>query len=48
MSPIAVFYVAQAIHGLGYGMLLFLVACGLIMIFGMMGILNIFSLFLLS
>lgn len=34
-------YVAQAIHGLAYGMLLFLVASGLTMIFGMMGILNI-------
>jgi branched-chain amino acid transport system permease protein len=36
-----VLYVAQAIHGLAYGMLLFLVASGLTMIFGMMGILNI-------
>jgi branched-chain amino acid transport system permease protein len=34
-------YVAQAIHGLAYGMLLFLVASGLTMIFGMMGILNL-------
>jgi len=34
-------YVAQAIHGLAYGMLLFLVASGLTLIFGMMGILNI-------
>jgi branched-chain amino acid transport system permease protein len=34
-------YVAQAIHGLAYGMLLFLVSSGLTMIFGMMGILNI-------
>ncbi len=41
MSPTAVLYVAQAIHGLAYGMLLFLVASGLTMIFGMMGILNI-------
>jgi branched-chain amino acid transport system permease protein len=36
-----VLYIAQAIHGLAYGMLLFLVASGLTMIFGMMGILNI-------
>jgi branched-chain amino acid transport system permease protein len=41
MSPTTVLYVAQAIHGLAYGMLLFLVASGLTMIFGMMGILNI-------
>jgi len=34
-------YVAQAIHGLAYGMLLFLVSSGLTLIFGMMGILNI-------
>jgi len=41
MSPTAVLYVSQAIHGLAYGMLLFLVASGLTMIFGMMGILNV-------
>jgi branched-chain amino acid transport system permease protein len=41
MSPTAVLYVAQAIHGLAYGMLLFLVSSGLTLIFGMMGILNI-------
>ncbi len=41
MSPTAVLYVAQAIHGLAYGMLLFLVASGLTLIFGMMGILKI-------
>jgi len=41
MSPTTVLYIAQAIHGLAYGMLLFLVASGLTMIFGMMGILNI-------
>ncbi len=41
MTPTAVLYVAQAIHGLAYGMLLFLVASGLTLIFGMMGILNI-------
>ena len=41
MSATGVLYVAQAIHGLAYGMLLFLVASGLTLIFGMMGILNI-------
>ena len=41
MTPTAVLYVSQAIHGLAYGMLLFLVASGLTLIFGMMGILNI-------
>jgi len=43
-------YVAQGVHGLAYGMLLFLVASGLTMIFGMMGILNIAhaSFFMLS
>src|SRR4030042_4585528 len=41
MSPPPVLYVAQAIHGLAYGMLLFLVSSGLTLIFGMMGILNI-------
>ena len=34
-------YLSQAIHGLTYGMLLFLVASGLTLIFGMMGVLNI-------
>jgi len=34
-------YVAQGIHGLAYGMLLFLLASGLTLIFGMMGILNL-------
>jgi branched-chain amino acid transport system permease protein len=41
MSPTVVLYVSQAIHGLAYGMLLFLVASGLTLIFGMMGILNL-------
>jgi branched-chain amino acid transport system permease protein len=43
-------YLAQGIHGLAYGMLLFLVASGLTLIFGMMGILNIAhaSFFMLS
>jgi branched-chain amino acid transport system permease protein len=34
-------YVAQSIHGLAYGMILFLLASGLTLIFGMMGILNL-------
>jgi branched-chain amino acid transport system permease protein len=34
-------YVAQGIHGLAYGMVLFLIASGLNVIFGMMGILNL-------
>lgn len=33
-------YVIQAIHGIVYGMLLFLVAAGLTLVFGMMGVLN--------
>lgn len=41
MDPVTVMYVSQAIHGLAYGMLLFLVSSGLTMIFGMMGILNL-------
>ncbi len=43
-------YVSQGIHGLAYGMVLFLVASGLNIIFGMMGILNLAhaSFFMLS
>ena len=41
MTPETAMYVAQALHGLAYGMVLFLVASGLTLIFGMMGILNI-------
>jgi len=41
MSPTGILYIYQGIHGLAYGMLLFLLASGLTMIFGMMGILNI-------
>jgi branched-chain amino acid transport system permease protein len=33
--------VAQAIHGFAYGMILFLIAAGLNLIFGMMGLLNL-------
>ncbi|MFH2129169.1 MAG: branched-chain amino acid ABC transporter permease [bacterium] len=50
MDPTTAMYVAQTIHGLAYGMLLFLVASGLTLIFGMMGILNLAhaSFFMLS
>ena len=43
-------YISQGIHGLVYGMVLFLVASGLNIIFGMMGILNLAhaSFFMLS
>jgi len=41
MDATTAMYVAQGIHGLAYGMILFLVASGLTLIFGMMGILNI-------
>jgi branched-chain amino acid transport system permease protein len=50
MDPVTAMYVAQGIHGLSYGMILFLVASGLTLIFGMMGILNLAhaSFFMLS
>src|SRR5210317_236666 len=41
MDPTTAMYIAQGMHGLAYGMLLFLVASGLTLIFGMMGILNL-------
>jgi branched-chain amino acid transport system permease protein len=43
-------YIAQGLNGLAYGMLLFLLASGLTLIFGMMGILNLAhaSFFMLS
>jgi len=41
MDPTTALYVSQGIHGLAYGMVLFLVASGLTLIFGMMSILNI-------
>ena len=41
MDPTTSMYVAQGIHGLAYGMVLFLIASGLNVIFGMMGILNL-------
>lgn len=50
MDPVTAMYVAQGIHGLAYGMVLFLIASGLTLIFGMMGILNLAhaSFFMLS
>ncbi len=50
MDPVTAMYVSQGIHGLCYGMILFLVASGLTLIFGMMGILNLAhaSFFMLS
>jgi branched-chain amino acid transport system permease protein len=41
MDPTTAMYVAQGLNGLAYGMVLFLVATGLTLIFGMMGILNL-------
>jgi branched-chain amino acid transport system permease protein len=40
MFPLSV-YATQGLHGVVYGMLLFLVASGLTLVFGLMGILNI-------
>ncbi|RLB15317.1 MAG: branched-chain amino acid ABC transporter permease [Deltaproteobacteria bacterium] len=50
MSPVTAMYVGQAMNGLTYGMLLFLISSGLTLIFGMMGVLNIAhaSFFMLS
>ncbi len=41
MDPTTSMYIAQGIHGVAYGMILFLIASGLTLIFGMMGILNL-------
>ena len=41
MDAVTAMYVAQAIHGFAYGMILFLIAAGLNLIFGMMGLLNL-------
>ena len=38
--PIGI-YLIQATHGVVYGMLLFLVASGLTLVLGMMGVLNV-------
>ena len=50
MDPTTAMYVAQGLHGLAYGMILFLIASGLNVIFGMMGVLNLAhaSFFMLS
>jgi len=40
MDPTVSMYISQGIHGIAYGMILFLIASGLNIIFGMMGILN--------
>jgi branched-chain amino acid transport system permease protein len=40
MNPTVSMYLSQGIHGIAYGMILFLIASGLNIIFGMMGILN--------
>ena len=41
MDPVTAMYVSQGMHGLAYGMILFLLSSGLTLIFGMMGILNL-------
>ncbi len=41
MDPKVAMYVAQTLHGIAYGMVLFLVSSGLTLIFGMMDILNL-------
>src|SRR4030042_1213414 len=41
MESIFSTFVIQGLHGLAYGCLLFLVAAGLTLVFGMMGVLNI-------
>lgn len=41
MDATTAMYVSQIIHGLAYGMILFLIASGLNIIFGMMGVLNL-------
>lgn len=41
MDPTLSMYISQGIHGIAYGMILFLIASGLSIIFGMMGILNL-------
>ena len=41
MDPTVALYVAQALNGMAYGMLLFLVSSGLTLIYGMMGFFNL-------
>jgi hypothetical protein len=50
MGPTTAMYVAQGIHGIPHGLLLFLLTSGFTLIFGMMGILNLArcSFFMLS
>ena len=50
MSSVTAMYITQGLHGLAYGMLLFLVSSGLTLVFGMMGVLNLAhaSFFMLS
>lgn len=50
MDQTTAMYVAQGLHGLAYGMVLFLIAAGLNVIFGIMGVLNLAhaSFFMLS
>lgn len=50
MDATTAMYISQAIHGIAYGMILFLIASGLNIIFGMMGVLNLAhaSFFMLS
>jgi branched-chain amino acid transport system permease protein len=50
MDASTAMYIAQGIHGLAYGMVLFLVASGLTLVLGMMGVLNLahVSFFMLS
>src|SRR3954467_14067763 len=41
MSDSAVFFLIQILNGVQYGLLLFLVASGLTLVFGIMGIINL-------
>lgn len=41
MDPTTAMYISQGMHGIAYGMVLFLLASGLTLILGMMGILNL-------
>src|SRR5579883_2549360 len=41
MTDTAVFFLLQVLNGVQYGLLLFLVASGLTLIFGIMGIINL-------
>ena len=41
MNPTVTMYISQGVHGIAYGMILFLISSGLTLIFGMMGILTL-------